>query len=215
MSEQADLSTWPCAYLGWKGEDPRGKEGEGLPLEQLTLFPVKLAEDTRILQGEHWDWSLTSSHLARLSVLRAWILVMGAKTWVGKLELGLRSELHQRCCVVRRAYRALGRIPTAACISLGSDRGRSYRKISAIPFLPFPCRNSPEREEGLRGKWIPDLPVHRPGHSFAWGQSGGWCETTDELKNKNSTWPWVWITKSYPRWWDLPETLLKMGKRFK
>lgn len=95
MSEQADLSTWPCAYLGWKGENPRGKEGEGLPLEQLTLFPVKLAEDTGILQGEHWDWSLTSSHLARLSVLRAWILVMGAKMWVGKLELGLRSELHQ------------------------------------------------------------------------------------------------------------------------
>lgn len=42
-----------CAYLGWKGENLRGKEGEGLPLEQLTLFPVKLAEDTRILQGEH------------------------------------------------------------------------------------------------------------------------------------------------------------------
>ena len=114
---------------------------------------------------------------------------MGAKKWVGNLELGLRSDLHQRCFVVRRAYRALGRIPTAACISLGSDHGQSYRKISAIPFLSFPCRNSSEREEGLRGMWIPDLPVHRPGHSFAWGQSGGWRETTDELENKNSTSP--------------------------
>ena len=160
-----------------------------MPLEQLMLFPVKLAEDTRILQGEHRDWQLTSSHLARLSVHKSLDSGHGGQEWVGKLELGLRSDLHQRCFVVRRAYRALGRIPTAACISLGSDHGRSYRKISAIPFLPFPCRNSPERKEGLRGMWIPDLPVHRPGHSFAWGQSGGWPETTDELENKNSTQP--------------------------
>lgn len=98
---------------------------------------------------------------------------MGAKRWVGKLEPGLSSDLHQKCCVVRGACRALGRIPTAPCISLGSDHGQSYRKMSAIPFLPFPCRNSPERGGGIEGKWIPDLPVSQARSQLCLGSEWG------------------------------------------